>query len=112
MATTFTNFRGGYLMVSGDNTLISTSSAEKKSISQFSLYNSSTTTNVVVTLWLVGSGTGTVETNVLDKITVLPQRSVIVNRLISHVLNPSFSLIGNADTANVIVVNASGVTET
>jgi len=111
MATTFSNFRAGYLMTLGNNTLISTSSGERKSISQFVLYNSSTS-NVVVSFWLVGAGTGTVDTNVLDRVTVLPRRSVVVGKLVSQVLSPSFTLIGNADTANVIVVNASGVTET
>lgn len=114
MATTLSDFLNETQLTASEATLVSSTSSEKKFIGMFTLTNTSTS-NVEVTLWRLDSATtGTTGSggNWIWKRTVPAGQTMIVDKLLGHVLGNSQKISGLASAASVINVDISGTTET
>ena len=114
MTTTIQRFVSETQLTTAASNLVTTNSSERKFIGRCTVTNTSDS-NLEVTLWSINTTT-TATTgaggNWLFRETVPAGKTIIVSELQGHVLNPSQSIKGLADTASVVNVDISGTNQT
>lgn len=114
MATTIQRFVSETQLTVSAANLITTNTSERKFIGKFTLTNTSDS-NVEVTLWAIATATTPATGsggNWFFRETIPAGVTVTVDKLQGHILSPSQSIKGLADTASVINVDSSGTTQT
>ena len=114
MTITIDNFASETQLTASETTIVSSSSAEKKFIGMATVTNTSIN-NVEVTVWRLASATtGTEDSggNWLWKKIISANTTVIIDKIIGHVLGNSMKISALAATASVINIDISGRIET
>lgn len=113
MDTTLENFVSETQLTASEATLVSTSGTEKRFIGNVTVTNTSTS-NVDITLWRIGSSvTGTTGSggNWIVNQTIPAGATVRLDKLVGHALGNSMKISGLAGTASVVNVDISGTLE-
>jgi hypothetical protein len=119
MTTTLSNFTNETQLTTAEVSMVSTqngvsASPEKKFIGMATVTNTSAS-NVEVTVWRTSTGTvGTtgISGNWLWSKVIPANTTMIVDKIIGHVLGVGMKISMLADTASVVNVDISGTTET
>jgi hypothetical protein len=114
VAATLSNFVSETVLSTNIAALISSSGKEKKFIGKATFTNTGSAV-VAVTVWRLASTTTPIDSsggNWLVKRFIQPQKVWECDNIELHVVAESMSLFATADTANVVNVDISGVTET
>ena len=119
MATTLSNFTNETQLTTSEVLMVSTPNGiseigEKKFIGMATVTNTSTA-NIEVTFWRTSTGTvGTtgIGGNWIYNKTIPANSTVIVDKIVGHVLGVGMKISALASVASVINVDISGTTET
>lgn len=111
--TTLNSFSSEKQLTASEETLASTTATEKKYIGMMTLTNTSTS-NVLVTLWRIGStkeGTEGVGGNWIFSEKITANNTMIIREVMGQVLDFGMKISGKASVADVVNVDISGTTE-
>jgi len=113
MTTSLSDFSSEIQLGATESTLVSTNSSEKKFIGKSTFTNTSSS-NVELTVWRIGSATiGVVGSggNWIDKASIPAGKTYTCYKIMGHVLGNSMKISALASTTNVINADLSGTTE-